>query len=87
MQQVERSLRYATRDRKDRKGEFRKLWITRINAAVRAHGLSYSQFINGLKKSNILLNRKMLSEIALHDPVAFSEIVTKSKSALTASPA
>lgn len=86
-QQVERSLSYATRDRKDRKGEFRKLWITRVNAAVRAHGLSYSQFINGLKKSNILLNRKMLSEIAFHDPAAFSEIVTKSKSALTASPA
>src|SRR4051812_41707284 len=67
IQQVEKSLRYAYRDRKDRKGEFRQLWITRINAAARPLGLSYSEFIAGLKKSNILLNRKILAELAVND--------------------
>ena len=62
------SLNYAYRDRRARKGEFRKLWIQRINAACRLNGISYSRFINGLKLSGILLNRKMLSQIAIEDP-------------------
>src|SRR3990167_333225 len=80
LQQVKRSLRFAYRDRKDRKGEFRQLWIVRINAAVRKHGLSYSQFIAGLKKSNILLNRKMLAELAVVDAPLFQQIVQQSNS-------
>ena len=82
IQQVDRSLRYAYRDRKDRKGDFRKLWILRVNAAVRTFGMSYSQFISGLKKANIALNRKMLAELAIHDSTALEQIVQKSKSAL-----
>ena len=82
IQQVERSLQYSYRDRKDRKGEFRRLWIARINAATRPLGLSYSQFIAGLKKSNILLDRKMLSELAINDAPLFEQIVLQSKSAL-----
>ncbi|QDV92311.1 50S ribosomal protein L20 [Phycisphaerae bacterium RAS2] len=66
---------YAYRDRRARKRDFRSLWITRITAACRARGLSYSKFINGLKLSNITLNRKMLSEIAIADPEAFDAIV------------
>ena len=85
IQQVEKSLRYAYRDRKDRKGEFRQIWITRINAGTRLSGLSYSQFIAGLKKSNIILNRKMLSELALNDAPLFQQIVQQSKTALSAS--
>lgn len=81
IQQVEKSLRYAYRDRKDRKGEFRQLWIARINAATRMSGLSYSQFIFGLKKAKIALNRKMLSELAIHDSPLFQQIVQQSKSA------
>lgn len=84
IQQVERSLQYAATDRKDRKGDIRRLWITRINAATRMAGLSYSQFIAGLKKSNIQLNRKMLSELAIHDAPLFEQIVQQSKSALGA---
>ncbi len=82
IQQVEKSLRYAYRDRKDRKGEFRQLWITRINAGARLSGISYSQLIAGLKKANILLNRKMLAELAIHDESLFQQIVEQSKSAL-----
>ena len=82
IQQVDRSLRYAYVGRKDLKGEYRQLWIARINAAVRPAGLSYSQFISGLKKSNILLNRKMLSELAIHDATLFAQIVEQSRSAL-----
>ena len=82
IQQVERSLQYATTDRKDRKGDFRRLWIARINAATRPFDLSYSQFIFGLKKSNIQLNRKMLAELAIHDAPLFEQIVRQSKSAL-----
>ena len=82
MQQVEKSLKYAYRDRKDRKGEFRQLWIARINAAARMEGLSYSQFISGLKKSSIILNRKMLRNLAVKDSALFSQIVRQSKSAL-----
>lgn len=81
-QQLAKSLKYAYRDRKDFKGEIRQTWITRINAATRPLGLSYSQFINGLKKSNITLNRKMLAELAISDAAAFEQIVKQSKAAL-----
>ena len=73
---------YAYRDRRARKRDFRALWITRITAAVRARGLRYSQFIAGLKEANIALNRKMLSEIAIHDPKAFDTIVEMAKASL-----
>ncbi|MBP5622576.1 MAG: 50S ribosomal protein L20 [Thermoguttaceae bacterium] len=73
---------FATRDRRVRKRDFRKLWIIRINAAVRMHGLRYSQFINGLKKANILLDRKMLADLAVADEKAFAEVVALAKKAL-----
>jgi large subunit ribosomal protein L20 len=82
LQQVRKSLAYAYRDRKDRKGEFRQLWIARVNAAVRIHGMSYSKFMSGLKKSNVTLNRKMLSELAIHDAPAFEQIVQQAKASL-----
>ena len=75
---------YATRDRRKRKGQFRRLWITRLNAAVRDEGLSYSQFIFGLKKASIELDRKTLSELAIHDPDAFKAVVGQVKTALDA---
>ena len=81
-EQVARSLRYAYIGRRLRKRDFRKLWIARINAAVRPYGLSYSRFINGLKKADIALNRKMLAEIAVNDPAAFTALVEKAKAAL-----
>lgn len=74
-QAVMRALRSAYIGRKLRKRDFRKLWITRINAAARQNGLSYSKFINGLKKSEIEVNRKMLSEMAIHDPEGFKSLV------------
>lgn len=74
-QQVMKSLAYAYRDRKVRKREFRKLWIARINAAARNNGLSYSRFMNGLKKAGIVVNRKMLADLAINDPAAFSTLV------------
>jgi large subunit ribosomal protein L20 len=74
-QQVLKSLSYAYRDRKARKREFRKLWITRINAAARNNGLSYSRFMDGLKKAGVEINRKMLADLAVNDPVAFSTLV------------
>jgi large subunit ribosomal protein L20 len=70
---------YAYRDRKKRKSDFRKLWISRINAAARMHGMSYSQFMNGLKKSNVTLNRKVLAELAIHDDAAFQALVSQAK--------
>ena len=73
---------YAYRDRKQRKRNFRKLWITRINAACRMNDISYSKFINGLAKANIEINRKMLSEIAIDDPKAFTSLVETAKKAL-----
>jgi large subunit ribosomal protein L20 len=76
---VDKALQYAYRDRKAKKQEFRALWIIRINAAVRALGLTYSQFISGLKKANITLNRKALADLAYHDPSAFSQLVEKVK--------
>lgn len=78
-QAVMRSLTYAYIGRKQRKREFRKLWIARINAAARLNGLSYSKFISGLKKANIEINRKMLSELAIHDADAFTKLVEIAK--------
>ncbi len=69
-----KALRSAYRDRKRRKRDFRRLWITRINAAVRQHGMSYSQFIGNLKKANIQLNRKMLAQMAVLDPTSFAKV-------------
>jgi len=79
---VMRSLRSAYIGRKLRKRDFRKLWIARINAATRINDLSYSKFINGLKKANITINRKMLSEMAIHDAAGFKQLVDIAKSNL-----
>ncbi len=76
---VERAWVYAYRDRKDRKRQFRRLWIARINAAARLNGLNYSKLIYGLNKNNIELNRKMLAEIAVTDPAGFATIVAQAK--------
>jgi large subunit ribosomal protein L20 len=76
--------RHATNDRRKRKGDYRRLWITRISAAVRMHEMSYSQFINALKKASIELDRKSLSELAINNPEAFAEIVNQAKAALNA---
>ncbi len=73
-QQVMKALRSAYRDRKKKKRDFRRLWITRINAAVRLHGMSYSKFIGNLKKAEIEINRKMLAQIAVLDPAGFAKI-------------
>ena len=81
-EQVMHSLSYAYRDRRQKKRDFRKLWITRINAACRMNNISYSKFINGLNKANVLVNRKMLSEIAISNPESFTELVNVSKAAL-----
>ena len=78
---VEKGLTYAYRDRKVRKREFRRLWIVRINAAARDEGISYSSLMNGLKKAGIGLDRKQLSELAIHDPGAFTALVEEAKSA------
>lgn len=78
-EQLMHSGQYAFRDRKQKKREFRKLWITRINAACRENGISYSRFIEGLNKAGVLVNRKMLSEIAINDPKAFTELVEVAK--------
>ena len=83
-EQVEHSLVYAYRDRKARKRTFRRLWITRINAASRANGLSYNQFVAGCKKANIELDRKVLADLAVSDPEAFGAIAEKAKAALEA---
>ena len=72
-----KSLTYAYRDRKQKKRNFRQLWIARINAAARMNGISYSKFMNGLKKNGIEINRKMLAEIAVSDPAAFTKLVEK----------
>ena len=78
-EQVARSLRYAFTGRKLRKRDFRSLWITRINAAARLNGMSYSTFINGLKKQNITVNRKMLADLAVNAPAAFAKLVEIAK--------
>lgn len=80
-EQVRRSLRYAYEGRKMRKRDFRRLWITRINAAARMSGMSYSTFINGLKKKNIEVNRKMLADLAVNDAAAFAQLVEIAKEA------
>lgn len=79
---VERGWRYAYRDRRNKKRDFRSLWITRINAAVREHGLSYSVFMNGLKKAAITVDRKVLADIAVMDKPAFTKFVEKAKASL-----
>ena len=80
-EQVRRSLRYAYEGRKMRKRDFRRLWIIRINAAARLSGMSYSTFINGLKKKNIEVNRKMLADLAVNDAEAFAQLVKMAKEA------
>jgi len=80
-EQVRRSLRYAYVGRKLRKRDFRRLWIVRINAACRLNGMSYSTFINGLKKKNIEVNRKMLADLAVNDAAAFAQLVELAKEA------
>ena len=81
-EQVMKSLKYAYTGRRLKKRDFRSLWITRISAACKMNGMNYSTFMNGLKKANIELNRKMLSEIAIADPAAFTSLVEKAKAAL-----
>ena len=79
-----KSLSYQTRDRRDRKGDMRRLWIQRINAATREHGVSYSRFICGLRAADIEVNRKMLADLAVQDPAAFAALVETAQKALTA---
>src|SRR5918996_2239076 len=81
-EQVEHSLVYAYRDRKNKKRTFRQLWIVRINAAARANGLSYNQFISGLHKAGIELDRKILADLAVSDPAAFAAVAERAKAAL-----
>ncbi len=76
---VNRALHYAYRDRKVRKREFRQLWVTRINAAARSNGLSYSQFINGLRRGKVSIDRKILSDMAVSDPLGFTKITELAK--------
>jgi large subunit ribosomal protein L20 len=86
-EQVQRSLRYAYRDRRVRKRDFRRLWITRINAAARDNGMTYGEFIHGLKLSGNELDRKILAELATHEPAAFAGLVDQARQALAAAPA
>jgi large subunit ribosomal protein L20 len=79
---VERGLAYAYRDRRNRKRDFRRLWIVRINAACRVHDLSYSRFMNGLRKAGVEINRKMLADLAVRDPVAFGALAEVAKKSL-----
>ncbi len=81
VQAVERSMQYAYRDRRSKKRDFRGLWIQRINAGVRMHGLTYSQFISGLKKATIEIDRKVLAELAVNQPETFKILVEKAQSA------
>lgn len=81
---VAKALMYAYRDRRDKKGQFRSLWIIRINAACRAEGLSYSRFIEGLNKAGVQMDRKMLSDVAVRDQAAFKAVVEQAKAALKA---
>lgn len=86
-QATDRAGQFAYRDRRTKKREFRKLWIVRINAACRLHGIAYSRFMAGLKKADIDLDRKALSELAIHDESAFKALVEKAQSALETAPA
>ena len=81
-EQVQHSLQYQYRDRRNKKREVRRLWVTRINAAARINGLSYSVFMNGLKKAGVELDRKVLSDMAINDPEAFASLVEVAKKAL-----
>ena len=81
-EQVQHSLQYMYRDRRNKKREIRRLWITRINAAARINGMSYSVLMNGLKKAGVQLDRKVLSDMAIHDPAAFTAITEVAKKAL-----
>jgi large subunit ribosomal protein L20 len=81
-QQVFKSMQYSYRDRRQKKRDFRKLWITRINAAARINGLSYSRMMHGLKVAGIDVNRKMLADLAVHDEKAFAELASKAKASL-----
>lgn len=81
-EKVEKGLQYSYRDRRTKKRNFRKLWIQRINAGVREHGMVYSQFINGLAKAGIEVDRKVLSELAISEPATFKSLVDQSKAAL-----
>src|SRR5277367_1676553 len=82
IEKVEKALRYAYRDRRNRKRDFRGLWIQRINAGVREHGMTYSQFIHGLKLAGLELDRKVLSDLAIREPEAFASVIETAKSAL-----
>jgi large subunit ribosomal protein L20 len=84
-EQLMHSGAYAYRDRRDRKAQFRRLWITRINAAVRPHDISYSRFMNGLKAAGVEVDRKILADLAVHDPAAFESLVERARAALPAS--
>jgi len=81
---VERGWKYAYRDRKNKKRDFRRLWIQRINAAAHQHDMNYNTFINGLKQAGIEVNRKILADLAVHDPAAFGALADKARSALNA---
>jgi len=81
---VERGWKYAYRDRKNKKRDFRKLWITRINAAAHQNDMNYNTFMNGLKQAGIEVNRKILADLAVHDPAAFTALADKARSALNA---
>lgn len=81
---VERGWKYAYRDRKNKKRDFRRLWITRINAGAHQNDLSYSKFMNGLRKAGIEIDRKILADLAVHDPAAFTVLAEKARSALNA---
>ncbi len=82
VQAVEKAAQYAYRDRRVRKRRFRALWIQRINAGARADGMTYSQFMNGLARAGVGLDRKVLSDLAIHDPAAFSGLVARARAAL-----
>jgi len=84
VERVEKGLQYAYRDRRNRKRTFRALWIQRINAGVREHGLNYSQFMNGMKRAGIELDRKILSDLAVREPAAFKSLVEQAQAALSA---
>lgn len=82
IEKVEKGLQYAYRDRRNKKRDFRGLWIQRINAAARVNGLTYGQFMNGLKKGGVDLDRKVLSDIAIHNPESFADLVNQARAAL-----
>jgi large subunit ribosomal protein L20 len=83
-QAVEKAMQYAYRDRKNKKRAFRGLWIQRLNAAVREHGLTYSRFVDGLTKAGVAVDRKVLSDLAMHQPDAFKAVVDRAKGSLAA---